>query len=64
MSKKYKKVRATLNYIEQFLILTSTIAGSISISPFDSLIGILIVITYSAIGLVICAITAEISSIV
>ena len=64
MSKKYKKVRATLNYIEQFLILTSTIAGSISISPFDSLIGIPIVITYSAIGLVICAITAEISSIV
>ena len=64
MSKKYKKVRATLNNIEQFLILTSTIAGSISISPFDSLIGIPIVITYSAIGLVICAITAEISSIV
>ena len=64
MIKKYKKVRATLNYIEQFLILTSTIAGSISISPFDSLIGIPIVITYSAIGLVICAITAEISSIV
>ena len=64
MSKKYKKVRATLNYIEQFLILTSTIAGSISISPFDSLIDIPIVITYSAIGLVICAITAEISSIV
>ena len=64
MSKKYKKVRATLNYIEQFLILTSAIAGSISISPFDSLIGIPIVITYSAIGLVICAITAEISSIV
>ena len=64
MSKKYKKVRATLNYIEQFLILTSTIAGSISISPFDSVIGIPIVITYSAIGLVICAITAEISSIV
>ena len=64
MSKKYKKVRATLNYIEQFLILTSTIAGSISISLFDSLIGIPIVITYSAIGLVICAITAEISSIV
>ena len=64
MSKKYKKVRATLNYIEQFLILTSTIAGSISISPFDSLIGIPIVITYSAIGLVICAITAEISSVV
>ena len=64
MSKNYKKVRATLNYIEQFLILTSTIAGSISISPFDSLIGIPIVITYFAIGLVICAITAEISSIV
>ena len=64
MSKKYKKVRATLNNIEQFLILTSTIAGSISISPFDSLIGIPIVITYSAIGLVICAITAEISSVV
>ena len=64
MSKKYKKVCGTLNYIEQFLILTSAIAGCISISPFDSLIGIPIVITYSAIGLVICAITAVISSII
>ena len=31
MSKKHKKVRTTLNYTEQFLILGSTITGCISI---------------------------------
>ena len=31
MSKKHKKVCTTLNYIEQFLILGSTITGCISI---------------------------------
>ena len=60
MSKKHKKVCTTLNYIEHFLILASTITGCISISAFASLIGILIGITSSAIGLKICAITAGI----
>ena len=34
MSRKHKKVCTTLNYIEQFLILASTITGCISISVF------------------------------
>ena len=58
MSKKRKKVYTTLSYIEHFIILASTITGYVSISPFASLVGILIEITSSAIGLKICAITA------
>ena len=58
MSKKHKKVSTTLNYMEHFLILVSTITGCIPISAFTSLIGIPIGITSSAIGLKICAITA------
>ena len=58
MSKKHKKVFTTLNYIEYFLILASTITGSISISGFPSLIGIPVGIRSSATGLKICAITA------
>ena len=60
MSKKHKKVCATRNYIEYFIILASTITGCISISPFASLLGIPIRITNSGIGLKICAITAGI----
>ena len=41
----------TLNYIEHFLILASTITECISIFAFASLIGIPIAITNSAIGL-------------
>ena len=40
MSKKHNKFCATLNYIELFLILASTITRSVSISAFASLIGI------------------------
>ena len=58
MSRKRKKVCATLNYIEHFLILASTIAGCISISASASLLGIPIGITSSSIGLKICAIAA------
>ena len=60
MSKKHGKVCITLNYIEHFLILVSTITGCISFSSFASLLGIPIGITSSAIGLKICAITAGI----
>ena len=56
MSKKHKKVWATLNYIEQFLILASTISGCISITAFASFLGIPIGTSSSAIGLKICAI--------
>ena len=58
--KKYKKIFTTLNYIEHFLILASTIIGCISISAFASLIDIPIGITSPAIGLKICAITTGI----
>ena len=60
MSKKHKKVCTTLNYIEHFLILASTITWYISISVFASLLGIPIGITSSVIGLKICAIAAGI----
>ena len=60
MSKKYKKICTSLNYIEHFLILISTITVCIWISSFTSLVGIPIGVTSSAIGLKICAITAGI----
>ena len=49
MSRKYKKVCATLNYTEHFLILASTITGCISIFAFASLIAVPIGITSFAI---------------
>ena len=49
MSKKQKKVFATPNYIEHFLIFASTITGYVFISAFASLVGIPIGITSSAI---------------
>ena len=60
MSKKHKKVCTSLNYIEHFLILASTITGCVFISAFASLVGVPIGITSSAIGLKFCAITAGI----
>ena len=39
ISKRHKKICTTLNYIEDFLILASTITWCISISAFASLIG-------------------------
>ena len=59
-SKKHKKIYRVLNYTEHLLILISTVTGSISISAFVSLVGILVGITRSAIGLKICVITAGI----
>ena len=59
MSKKHKNVCTTLNYIEHFLILGSSITGYISISAFVSLGGIPIGITSSAIA--ITAITVAIN---
>ena len=51
MSKKHKKVCVTLDYIEHFFILASTVTGCISISAFASLVGISIGITSSVIAL-------------
>ena len=61
MSKEHKKFCTTLNYIEHFLILASTINGWASISAFASLACIPIRITSSANGLKICAITSLIN---
>ena len=61
-SKKQKKVCTTLNYIEHFLNLTSTITDNISISTFASLFDIPIGITSSAIGLKYFTITVEIKT--
>ena len=55
-SRKHKKICTTLNYIEHFLILASTITGCISISAFTSLLDISIRITSSVLGLKICTI--------
>ena len=60
ISKKHKKVCTTLKYIENFLILVSTITGCISIYAFVSLICIPIGITSYRIGLKICVMTAGI----
>ena len=57
MSKNHKKVCATLNYIEQFLILASTFAGCGSITTSASLVGIPLGITRFVTELKICAIT-------
>ena len=43
ISKMHKRVCATLNYMEHFLFLASTITGCVSISAFASLVGIPIV---------------------
>ena len=60
MSRKYKKICTTLNYIEHFLILSSTFTGCVSIPAFTFLIGIPIGIKGSAIRLKICTIPARI----
>ena len=61
MSQKQNMVFRTINYIEHFLILGTTITGCISISAFASLVGIPVGITSSSIGLKICAKTEAIS---
>ena len=60
MSKKHKKTRATLNYVEHLLILTFVIASCVSISVFGSLLDVSIGITSSVGGLRICLVTAGI----
>ena len=60
MSKKHKKVRGVLNYIEHSIIVISTMTGCVSISDFASSVGIPIGITSSVIGLKMCLITAGI----
>ena len=63
MSNYHKKVYTTLNYIEQFLILTSVATGCISISALTYVLQVLIEIKSSTIGLKICATAAALQSI-
>ena len=60
VSKKQRNICTTLNYIEHFLILGSTITRCVSISAFISLFGIPVGITSFAIGLKIGVITSGI----
>ena len=60
MSKKYKNVCTTLDYIEHFLILASTITGCVSTFAFASLVDIPIGITSSTIWWKALAIAAGI----
>ena len=59
MSKKHKNVCGVLNYIENVLILVSTV----SISGFASLNVIPVGIANFAVGLIICVITPGIKTI-
>ena len=60
MSKKLKNICRALNYIDHSLTVIYTITGCVSISAFDSLVGIRIGFASSTIGLKICVITAAI----
>ena len=59
MSEKYKKTSKYLNYVEKLLILASAVTGCVSIFAFSSLIYVPVGITSSAVGINICAVTAE-----
>ena len=53
-------VKSTKKVCEVLIILVSTVSGYVSISAFSSLVGVPVGITSSAIGLIICVITARI----
>ena len=58
MSERYNKTCKCLNYVENLLIVASTLSDSASISAFDSLVVIPVSITSSPVGMEICTITA------
>ena len=60
MCEKYKKTCKYLNYVENLLILISTVTGCVSVSAFASLVFVPVGITSSAVGLNICAIISGI----
>ena len=60
MSEKYKKTCKYLNYVENLLIISSTITGCVTISAFASLFCAPVGIASSAIGIKICGISAGI----
>ena len=60
ISRKYKKTCKYFNYVENLLILVSTVTGCVSISAFASLVCVRIGILISAVGLIIWTIITEI----
>ena len=62
ISKKHKMICTTLNYIEHFLVVLSTITGYVSISAFASLIGITMQTESSAIKINIAQKLQELKS--
>ena len=58
MSEKYKKTCKYLNYVENLLVLSSTITGCVPVSAFTLLVAISVGISSFAVGINICAITA------
>ena len=62
MTEKYKKTCKYLNYVENLLILVSTVTACVSISAFASLVTIPVGITSSAVGIKNCAITVGIKT--
>ena len=61
MNEKYQKTCKYLNYVEHLLILVSTVTGCVSIFQLHHKFVFLLVITSSAVGIKICAITAGIT---
>ena len=61
-TKTHKKVCTTLSYIEDLLILASTVTACVSNFAVASLVGIPIGIASFAVGQKICAITAGIKN--
>ena len=59
MSEKYKKIYKYLNHVEHLRILVSKVTDCVSIFVFASLVCVPVDITSSAVGIKICAITAE-----
>ena len=60
LSEKSKKTCKYLNYVEQLLILVSTVTGCVSVSAFASLVFVSVGITSSAVVIKISAVTAGI----
>ena len=60
MGEKYKKICKYLNYVENLLILASTITGCVSVFAFALAVCGSVGITSPAVGIKICEITAGI----
>ena len=63
MSEKHKTACNCLSYLEQLLILSSTVTACVSISAFTSLVPVPVDITSSTVGLKIRAIPGGIKNI-